>query len=703
MKQMTTKKVNHTDCYFGTTIKDPYVWLEDNQSSKTKDWVMEQNNATKQYMNNVFYRDNMQEALTDMFRFPKVGLPWEYAGHYYVYKNDGLQNQSVLYVKDHPNDSERILLDPNTLSENGLVSLNRIGLSKDGTYIAYMLSTSGSDWNEIHVKTIAGEELTDVIKWVKFSNISWYKDGFFYSCYEEPTDHTLSQQNKHNKVYYHKVGTSQEKDILIYENKEDPFQRFSTYVPDEETYVVLFGYKGTSGNTVFIRSLDTLEGPFTPVVDHFEADYGVIESIGDEFYLLTNHDAPNGKVVKFNAKDATITFEEVIPEMTDPIENVVFIGEKIVTEYLHNAASKLCIYSQTGQYETDIPLPTLGEVSGISGNRYSDEMFYSFTSFTVPRMIYRLDLSTLKQDIYYQPSLPFSLSNYVCEQVFYPSKDGTMIPMFIVYKEGIKKDGSNPLLLYGYGGFNVSLTPSYLSSEMLFLENNGIYVQPNLRGGGEFGEAWHQAGTKLHKQNVFDDFIAAAEYLIEENYTSPEHLAIMGESNGGLLVGACMTQRPDLFAVALPAVGVMDMLKYHKFTIGHAWVNDYGSSENETEFHYLLSYSPLHNVQEGIYYPATLITTGDHDDRVVPAHSYKFAATLQEKHEGEKPILIRIDTEAGHGNGKPLSKIFAEQADIWAFTFHNLGMSYTNPITLETFDHQDKDIKVKSINLSKMK
>ena len=681
------KKLEHKDVYFGTEVNDPYVWLEDDHSKETADWVQEQNNLTFDYLSKIPYRNDMKEALTAMWNFPKEEAPWQYKGKYFTYKNNGLQNQSVLYVKDGLDGEERILIDPNTMAEDGTVSLSFTSPSKDGNYFAYQISSGGSDWGEIHVKTMDGEDLPDVIQWVKHSGFSWYQDGFFYSRYEEPKKHVLSGKNENQKVYYHKLGTKQEEDVLIYENKEAPNQRFSAWVPEGEKYITLSVSEATSGNMLLIRTLDQLVGTFTTVIDNYETDNHIVENIDDDFYILTNQGATNWKLSKFNAKLNPISFEDVIPEKDDVLQSVTFIGEKIIAEYLHNASSKLSVYSRDGEYETDIALPSYGTISAINGNKDSNEMFYSFTSFTIPNHIYHSDVSNLKQELYNERKLAFQPSNYICEQVFYQSKDGTKVPMFITYKEGMVKDSSNPLLLYGYGGFNISLTPDFSVSRMLFLENGGIYVVPNLRGGGEYGKKWHEAGTKLNKQNVFDDFIAAAEYLIKEKYTSPEKLAIKGGSNGGLLVGACMTQRPDLFGVALPAVGVMDMLKYHKFTIGGGWKVDYGSSENEEEFNYLLTYSPLHNVREGKNYPATLITTGDHDDRVVPAHSFKYAAELQTKQSGNNPILIRVETMAGHGFGKPLSKQINELADEWAFTFHNLGLSYTNPITHKRFSN----------------
>ncbi len=675
-----TKKIEHKDVYFGKEINDPYYWLENDRSAETAEWVKEQNQVTFDYLNKIPYRAEMEKALTSMWDFPKEGAPSKKAGKYFIYKNNGIQNQYVLYVKDGLQAPERVLIDPNKLSSDGTVSLGQVSISKDGKTVAYMLSTGGSDWSEIRVKTIEGKDLPDVIKWVKFSGIAWYKDGFFYSGYDEPKGSALSQKNEYHKVYYHKLGTKQTEDVLVYEDKNAPLRNFHVATTTDEKYLIMNASEGTSGNMLMIRALDNLLGTFTMIVDNFNSDYDVIDNIGDELYVQTNDKAPNGKLVKFNAKSKTISFTDVIPEKGNVLQGTYMIGKKIIAKYLHNASSKLSVFSQDGKYEKDVALPEIGTVGAVNGDKESNEMFYSFTSFTNPGCIYKMDVSTFKQDLYKQTKLAFTPSRYVSEQIFFPSKDGTQIPMFITYKEGIKKDGKNPVMLYGYGGFNISLTPSFSVSRMLFLENGGIWVTVNLRGGGEYGKKWHEAGTKLQKQNVFDDFIASAEYLIKGKYTSPEKIAIQGGSNGGLLVGACMTQRPDLFKVALPAVGVLDMLKFHKFTIGWAWIGDYGSSDNEEEFHYLLKYSPLHNIKQGVCYPATLVTTGDHDDRVVPAHSFKFIAELQAKQSCANPTLIRIETMAGHGAGKPTAKIIQETADIWAFTFFNLDMTYKNPI-----------------------
>ncbi len=682
VKYPDTQKVDQKDVYFGTEVADPYRWLEDDHSAETAEWVKAQNAVTFGYLDQIPYRADMEKALSTMWNFPKEGTPWKKAGKYFFSRNNGIQNQFVLYVKDALDAPERVLIDPNTLSKDGTVSLGGLGVSKDGQTVAYALSTGGSDWNEIHTKTMDGKDLPDVIKWVKFSGIAWYKDGFFYSAYDAPTGSALSQKNEYQKVYYHKMGTGQSQDILVYEDKTSAQKMFYAGTTEDEQFLILSASKGgEKGNTLMVRKLDgNIVGPFKTLVDKFGYDCSVVENLGDDLFIHTNENAPNNKLLKINFNSPQLTFTEVIPEKEDVLQGTSFIGNKIIASYLHNAASKISVFAQDGKYEQDIQLPEIATISGISGDKESNEMFYSYMSFTNPGCIYKMDVSTLKSEVYKETKMAFQPSKYICEQVFYPSKDGTPIPMFIVYKDGMKKNGKNPVLLYGYGGFNVSLTPGFSISRMLFLENGGVYVMANLRGGGEFGEKWHEAGTKLHKQNVFDDFIAAAEYLIKEKYTEPQKLAIQGGSNGGLLVGACMTQRPELFAVALPQVGVMDMLRYHKFTIGWAWETDYGSSDKKEEFDYLLKYSPLHNVKEGVCYPATLVTTADHDDRVVPAHSFKFISELQAKQKCDNPVLIRIETMAGHGAGKSTEKTIKEVTDSWAFTFYNLNMEYKNPV-----------------------
>lgn len=673
-----TKQIAHTDTYFGTTVSDPYSWLEDDRSAETAEWVKTENTVTYDYLSQIPFREDIRATLTKMWNYPKFGTPFKVGNYYFSYKNDGLQNQAVLYIMDKLDGEARVFIDPNTLSDKGTVALGGLSASNDDKYMAYTVSAAGSDWKEIRVREIAtGADLKDVINWVKFSGVAWYKDGFFYSGYDAPKGSALSEKNTYNRVFYHKLGTAQKDDRLVFEDLKYPLRYNNAGTTKDERFLFLDISEGTGGNSLAVKPANDLKAPFRMLVSAMNKDYDVIENFDNEVYVRTNDGAPRYKVVKCDPTAAEIKWETVIPESEDVIQSVNVVGEKIVVKYLHNAYSRLCIYDRSGKLERDIELPEIGTVGSVSGNKGNNELFYSFTSFTTVNNIYRTDVTNPASELYKATELSVPISKYVTEQIFFESKDGTKVPMFIVYKKGMKKNGSNPTLLYGYGGFNASYTPGFNVSRMLFLENGGIYVLANIRGGGEFGEEWHKAGTKMQKQNVFDDFIAAAEYLIKEKYTSSEKLAIQGGSNGGLLVGACMAQRPELFKVALPAVGVMDMLRFHTFTIGWGWVGDYGSSEQSEEmFKYLLGYSPLHNLKPGTCYPATLVTTGDHDDRVVPAHSFKFAATLQAAQSCTNPVLIRIETEAGHGAGKPTSKIIDEATDIWAFTFYNLNMKF---------------------------
>jgi prolyl oligopeptidase len=671
-----TKKIDHKDVYFGKEVADPYRWLEDDRSEETAEWVKAENKVTFDYLSKISYREAVKETLTEMWNYPRQGLPMKAGNNYFVWKNDGLQNQSVLYIMDGLNGEPREFLNPNTMSQQGTTAIGSLSVSKDNKYLAYTTSVGGSDWKEIHVKDMDGKDLSDVINWVKFSAITWDDNGFYYSAYDAPTGSALSQKNEFNKVYYHKLGTKQSDDKLIYQDLMNPLRYNVGYVTKDARFLLLDISEGTSGNTLSVRLANKPDSKFRSLVDSFTSDYAVVGNFGDDLYILTNSGAPRYRLMKINPLAPALKWETVIAESEDVLQSVNIIGEKLVAEYLHNAYSKLVIFDKNGRKETEIALPEIGTVAMISGEEGDNEMFYSFTSFTTLTDIYRLDVTDPKPELYKSVELNVKTAEYVTEQVFYESKDGTKVPMFIVYKEGTKKNGKNPALLYGYGGFNSSVTPSFSISNMFFLEQGGIYAVANIRGGGEFGEAWHKAGTKLQKQNVFDDFIAAAEYLIAQKYTSSEKLAIRGGSNGGLLVGACITQRPELFKVALPAVGVMDMLRFHKFTVGWGWVSDYGSSDNEEEFPYLLGYSPLHNIKEGTCYPATLVTTADHDDRVVPAHSFKFTATMQAAQACDNPVLIRIETMAGHGAGKPVSKSIEEAADMWSFVFYNLGMNY---------------------------
>ncbi len=679
VKYPETKKTDHIDEYFGVKVADPYRWLEDDRSPETAEWVKTENNVTFDYLEKIPFRNDIKEALTKIWNYPKEGIPFKAGSRYMVFKNDGLQNQSVLYIMDGLNGEPRVFLDPNTMSKEGTTAIGSLSLSNDNKYLAYTVSSGGSDWREIRIKDLEGNDLPDIIKWVKFSYISWCGDGFYYSCYDAPKGSALSEQNQFNKVYFHKLGTKQEDDVLVYSNMENPLRYNNAYATDDERFLILDISEGTDGNRLSVKPLNNAKADFIPLTDSFNYNFYIIDNFGDDIYIMTNQNAPRYKLMKVNIRSGKPKWETVIPESEDVLTSASVIGDKIVAIYLHNAHSKMYTFDKNGRQKTEIVLPEIGTVGGLSGKKGQSELFYSFSSYATPSTIYRIadiNAPVLQQEVYKETQLNIKPSKYVTEQVFYESKDGTKVPMFITYKEGMQRDGQNPTLLYGYGGFNNSVTPGFNIINMLFLENGGIYVVANLRGGGEFGSEWHKAGTKLQNQNVFDDFIAAAEHLIKEKYTAPEKLAIRGGSNGGLLVGACMTQRPELFKVALPAVGVMDMLRFHKFTVGWGWVGDYGSSDNKEEFHYLLGYSPLHNIKEGVCYPATLITTADHDDRVVPAHSFKFAATMQAAQACDNPVLIRIETMAGHGAGKSTTKAIEEAADMWAFTFYNLGMEF---------------------------
>lgn len=678
IKYPETKKVDTVDVYFGHKVADPYRWLEDDNSEETKKWVEAENKVTGEYLSKIPFRKDIEERLRQLLNYPKQSQPFEKAGKYFFYQNNGLQNQSVLMVKDSLNGEARILLDPNTLSEDGTVSLAGIDISKDGKYLIYSIAKSGSDWNEIFVKNIeTGENLPDHIEWVKFSELSWYDNGFFYSGYDAPKENkALTQANKFHKLYYHKLGTSQTEDKVIMQNEKDETLMFTGHVTDNQKYLIVSEEKlGTRGNKILIKNLKN-NSNFYSINDNYTNRLYVAENIDDNFYVVTNEDAPKNKLILLKEGQKTSNGKEIIPESDNVIDGVSFAGDKLFVKYMKDAHSLISAYNYEGKYLYDIQLPTIGTASLPSGKPGKNLAFYTFTSFTYPSVIYKYDVKNNKSEIYYKSKIDFDIENYETKQVFYTSKDGTKIPMFIVHKKGLKLDGNNPTLLYGYGGFNISLTPSFSVTRLILLENGGVFAMANLRGGGEYGEEWHQAGTKLNKQNVFDDFIYAAKYLIDNKYTNPEKLAIQGGSNGGLLVGAVTNQRPDLFKVALPAVGVMDMLRYHKFTIGYAWVSDYGSSEeSEESFLNLLSYSPLHNISDTTEYPAIMVMTADHDDRVVPAHSFKYAATLQEKYKGENPVLIRIEHKAGHGAGKPIEKIIEEYADIYAFMFYNLGVT----------------------------
>ena len=667
------------DTYFGVKIPDPFRPLEADRSKETAEWVAAENKITNEYLAKIPFRGKLLKRLKEVADYEKVGAPFKKTGKWYVFKNNGLQNQSVLYQMDELGGALHEFLDPNKLSTDGTVALQGISFSKDGRYMAYVISRSGSDWQEIYVKDVAtGELLSDHIEWAKFGGAQWCGNGFYYSAYDAPEKgKEYSSKNEVHKVYYHKIGTPQGQDVLFYQNPAHPLRFYSVSLNKEETMMFLHESGAGSGMNLYVRDLRVPDAQFIQMTSNMDLQYSPIETVGDNIYLLTNDGAPRGRVMVADIhKPGFKDWKELIGESKGVLEDVQFADDKLVLTYSQDASTHLYVYSLEGKELNEIKLPTVGR-AGFSGERGQKECFYSFASFTVPGTIYQYDMAQNKSTVYTEPKVKFDLGKYTTEQVFFISKDGTHVPMFLTYRKGLKHNGKNPVLIYGYGGFNISLSPNFSSMRIPFLENGGIYVQVNLRGGSEYGEEWHVAGTKMQKQNVFDDFISAAEWLVTNSFTSKDHIAIMGGSNGGLLVGACMTQRPDLFKVCIPQVGVMDMLRYHKFTIGWNWAPDYGTSEDSKEmFEYLYSYSPLHNLKKGVSYPATLVTTADHDDRVVPAHSFKFAATLQECQGGTALVLIRIDSKAGHGGGKPLAKQLEEQADIYSFIMWNLGMKF---------------------------
>lgn len=675
-----TRKDSQIDDYQGIEIADPYRWLENPDSPETKAWVEAQNKLSFGYLNQIPAREKIQKRLTKLWDYEKYGIPFKQGNRYFYFKNDGLQNQSVFYTLKTLDGEPRVLLDPNKLSEDGTIALSGLSISEDGKSLAYGLSTSGSDWQEWKVRDVeTGKDLKDDLKWIKFSNASWTKDskGFFYSRYDEPNQKSKFEDvNYFQKLYYHKLGTPQSEDTLIYNRPDQKEWGFGGNVTEDGRYLIISVWLGTdSRNLTFYKDLTQPNSKVVELINKLESDFSFIENDGDVFYFRTDLEAPRGRVIAIDTKNpARANWREVIPQTAETLESANVINNQFVVDYLKDARSQIKIFDLKGEFIREVELPGIGSAGGFEGKRNETETFYSFTSFTAPGTIYRYDMVTGKSSVFRQPTVDFNPEDYVTKQVFYHSKDGTKVPMFIVHKKGIKLDGNNPTYLYAYGGFNISLTPSFSVSNLVWMEMGGVYAMPNLRGGGEYGEDWHQAGMKHHKQNVFDDFIAAAEWLIANNYTKPHKLAIGGGSNGGLLVGASMTQRPDLFGAALPAVGVMDMLRFHKFTIGWAWTSEYGSPDDAEDFKVLRAYSPLHNLKAGTAYPATLITTADRDDRVVPAHSFKFAAALQAAHKGEAPVLIRIETKAGHGAGKPTTKIIEEATDKWAFLVRVLGM-----------------------------
>lgn len=665
------------DNYFGTEVADPYRWLEDDTSAKTAAWVEAENKITNAYLSKIPFRQKLLKRLTEVANYEKLTAPLKHHGRWYFYKNDGLQNQYVMYVMDQLGGTPRVFLDPNKLSTDGTVALQGVYFSNNGKYAAYTISRSGSDWQEFYVIDLkTGQLTTDHIEWAKFSGAAWQGDGFYYSAYDAPTQgKEFSNVNEGMKIYYHKIGTPQSDDVLFYQNPAQPKRFYTVSVNEEETMMFLYEDGAGAGNTLFVRDLRKPNSQFIQMTADMDYRYTPLYTEGEKIYLFTNYGAPRNRIMTADIKRPGINdWQELITEQQNVLNNADVINRQLILTYSQDASDHAYLYGLDGRQIREVKLPSVGSV-GFTGDEHEPECFYTFTSFTVPGTIYRYDLATGESTLYAKPNVKFQQEDYTSEQVFFQSKDGTRIPMFLTYKKNVKSP--RPVYLYGYGGFNIALVPSFSANRIPFLEQGGIYAQVTLRGGSEYGEEWHLAGTKMQKQNVFDDFIAAAEWLIREGYTTNEKIAIVGGSNGGLLVGACMTQRPDLFRVAIPQVGVMDMLRYHKFTIGWNWASDYGTSEDSREmFEYLRGYSPLHNLKPGTSYPATLVTTADHDDRVVPAHSFKFAATLQECHKGTNPVLIRIDTKAGHGGGKPLAKILEEQADIYSFILYNMGIKF---------------------------
>ena len=675
------KDTTVVDDYFGTKVADPYRWLENDTSAETAAWVKAQNEVTQDYLNHIPFRSALKDRLTEFVNYERYSMPSKKHGRYIYSKNDGLQNQSVIYMQKTLDGEPTVLLDPNKLSDDGTVSLGSISFSKDGNYMAYTIQRSGSDWIEIYVKDMATLELLpDHIEWAKFTGANWYKDGFFYAAYDRPeAGKEFSNVNENHKIYYHKLGTSQDEDELFYSNPAQPRYFHSVELTEDEHYMFLFESGQGAGSTLWIRDMEDPKGKFVQIADNMDYQYSPIDVIDDVLYIFTNYNAPKGRICRVSAKTPQMeNWMDVIPEGENVIAGINLAKGKMIVTYDKDAANHAYVYTMDGQQLHEIALPTYGAV-GFSSRYEEPEVFYAFTSFAFPTTIYQYNIDDNTSTVFRAPAIDFKSDDYVTEQVFVTSKDGTKVPMFLTYKAGLQKDGKNPTLLYGYGGFNVTLNPGFSTSRLPFIENGGIYAQMNLRGGNEYGEEWHIAGTKLQKQNVFDDCIACAEYLINNNYTSADYLALNGGSNGGLLVGAVVNQRPDLFKVAVPQVGVMDMLRYHLFTIGWNWASDYGTSaDDEAMFKALYAYSPLHTIQSGenVHYPAIMVTTADHDDRVVPAHSFKYAATLQAAQTGNEPKIIRIDTKAGHGGGKPISKVLEEQADIYSFILYNMGLSY---------------------------
>jgi prolyl oligopeptidase len=680
LKVPETRRDDTVDVLHGVPVPDPYRWLEEVDSEGTRAWITAQNELTFDFLERIPARETIQERLTELWNHERYGIPVNRGGRIFFTRNDGLQNQSVLYWLDSLDGEPRALLDPNLLSEDGTIALTGFAISSDGKLLAYGLSTAGSDWQDWRVREVdSGQDREDLVAWVKFSEAAWTADGrgFFYSRYDEPQEGEEYQgANYYHKLYYHTLGTPQSTDRLVYERPDQKEWGFGGLVTDDGRYLIVSVWKGTHReNGVFYQDLEAEDGQMVELLTEFDARYLFVGNDGPRFYFLTDLEAPMSRLV---AVDVTAPdragWQAVIPEADDALQSVSLVGDRFFASYLHHAHSRVLVFDKQGTQTGQVDLPGIGTAEGFTGRQQDRETFYQFTGFTAPGTLYRYDLDTNRSEVFRQPEVGFDPSEYVTEQVFYPSQDGTPIPMFLSHKKGMPRDGNRPTYLYGYGGFDIPLTPAFSPSILVWMELGGLFAQANLRGGGEYGKPWHEAGMKLKKQNVFDDFIAAASWLVEKGYTSTPRLAIGGGSNGGLLVGACLTQRPDLFGACVPAVGVLDMLRFHKFTIGWAWTSDYGSPDDREEFQALLAYSPYHNVKPGLAYPPTLITTGDHDDRVFPAHSFKFAAALQAAQAGPAPILIRIETRAGHGLGKPTSKLIEETADRWAFLTHVMDL-----------------------------
>lgn len=684
LKYPTTNKIDHVDDYHGTKVEDPYRWLEDDNSPETKDWVERQNKVTFDYLAKIPIRDKVKKRLEELWNYPRYSSPFRKGDYYYFFKNDGLQNQSIMYRQKGLAGTPEEFLNPNTMSKEGIAALGSINFSHSGKYLAYSIAVAGSDWQEIYVMDTETKKVhKEKVEWTKFGGASWKGDeGFYYSGYDKPEEESkLSKKNEFHKVFYHKIGTPQSEDKLVYGDPENPLRYHSAGLTEDQRFLILYISQGTSGGEIRYWDMkDATQKDFKVLIKGFETQPNVVDNAGDKLLVKTNDNAPNYKLVLVDPKNPDPSkWKTVIPEKREVLQSVGSAGGYLFARYLKDASTKVYQYTYEGNLVREIKLPGIGSAGGFGGEKEDKEFFYSFSSFSTPPAIYRYDIASGKSMLFRQTETNLDLKGIGTEQVFFTSKDGTKVPMFITYKKGVKFDGTAPVLMYGYGGFNIPMTPGFSMSNAFFVEQGGIYVVVNLRGGSEYGEEWHEAGMLEKKQNVFDDFIGAAEYLIAKKYTNPDKIAIRGGSNGGLLVGAAMTQRPELFKVALPAVGVMDMLRFHKFTVGWGWTVEYGNADSASQFPYLYKYSPYHNLREGVKYPATLVTTADHDDRVVPAHSFKFASRLQEYHAGDNPVLIRIETNAGHGAGKPTSKQIEEAADMWSFVMHNLNMPFREP------------------------